>query len=246
MYLPTRPTRRRGLSLLEVLVALAIFLLSFVAIGKLVTLATDRAVDVQWQSEATRLAQSKLNEVICGAAPLQAASGTFEEDSEWEWSIDAEQDSDVPGLWIVSVTVTRTTGADEEPISSTLTQMVLDPSVRGSVFDTLTVTGSGDSAPSASTGGSSSPSGQQGQQAAGGAAAGGGTKAGGGNAKAPAGGNNAKAPGGGNNAKAPGGGNNARTPGGGNNKAPAGGNNNANTKGGGNNSANTKGGASKP
>ena len=53
MYLPKRPVSvRRGLSLLEVLVALAIFLLSFVAIGRLTSLASDRALDVEYQSQA--------------------------------------------------------------------------------------------------------------------------------------------------------------------------------------------------
>ncbi len=165
MYLPTPPAApRRGLSLLEVLVALTIFLLSFVAIGRLVTLASDQAVDVQYQSQATRLAQSKLNEVIAGAVPLQGASGSFDEDPDWQWSVDAEQNGGVTGLWNVTVTVTRASDSGD-PISSTLTQMVLDPSVRGSVFDSVVVTGSGDTAPSGGASSSSSSSAAQNQQA---------------------------------------------------------------------------------
>ena len=38
---------RHGLSLLEVLVALTIFLLAFVALGQLIVMGTDRAQDVQ-------------------------------------------------------------------------------------------------------------------------------------------------------------------------------------------------------
>ena len=109
MLLPIRPAHpRRGLSLLEVLVALAIFLLSFVAIGRLVTLAGDQALEVQYQSQAARLAQSKLNEVIAGVVPLQgAASGTFDEDEDWHWSIDTEQNGNIANLWTVTVTVNR-------------------------------------------------------------------------------------------------------------------------------------------
>ncbi len=164
MYLPTRlVAARRGLSLLEVLVALTIFLLSFVAIGRLVSLASDQAVEVQYQSQGTRLAQSKLNEVIAGAVPLQGASGSFDEDPDWQWSVDAQQNSDVTGLWTVTVTVKRAVG-ESEPITATLTQMVLDPSVRGSVFDTVSITGASDTAPSGGSTTSSAASASQAQQ----------------------------------------------------------------------------------
>src|SRR5947208_9569279 len=112
MLLPSRPSSpRRGLSLLEVLVALAIFLLSFVAIGRLVTLASDHAIELQQQSQATRLAQSKLNEVLCGALTLESAEGSFDEDADWQWSVDAEQGT--AGLWTVTVTVKRPGGEPE-------------------------------------------------------------------------------------------------------------------------------------
>jgi type II secretion system protein I len=176
MLLPSRPlASRHGLSLLEVLVALAIFLLSFVAIGRLVTLASDHALDIQQQSQATRLAQSKLNEVIAGIESLQGGSGSFEEDPGWQWTVEAEQSSDVPNLWTVTVTVTHP-GEEGNDVTATLSQMVMDPSIRGSVFDQITVTGSTDTAP-ANTG--STPS-QSGTGAAGGqgAAAGGAAAAG--------------------------------------------------------------------
>jgi general secretion pathway protein I len=171
MLLPPRPVAsRRGLSLLEVLVALAIFLLSFVAIGRLVTLASDHALDIQQQSQATRLAQSKLNEVIAGIESLQGGSGSFEEDPGWQWTVEAEQSSDVPNLWTVTVTVTHP-GEEGNDVTATLSQMVMDPSIRGSVFDQITVTGSTDTAP-ANTGSTPSQSGSAAQSgAAGGAAA---------------------------------------------------------------------------
>jgi type II secretion system protein I len=178
MYLPTRPAKvRPGLSLLEVLVALTIFLLSFVAIGKLVTYSSDKAIEIQYQSHATRLAQSKMNEVIAGVVPLEGGgSGNFEEDPEWHWSVEAEQGGDVSNLWTVTVTVSRTFGGGEE-VSSSLTQMVLDPSIRGSVFDQVGVTGSADTGPTG--GGSGSSGGASGQQGAGGGAGAGGGRGGG-------------------------------------------------------------------
>ena len=61
---------RPGLTLLEVLVALAIFLLSFAAISQLVTTAGHRALEARRKEEAARLARSKLAEVFAGAVPL--------------------------------------------------------------------------------------------------------------------------------------------------------------------------------
>ena len=135
------------------------------------------------KAKLTRLAQSKLNEVVGGAVPLQGGSGTFDEDSDWHWSVDASQ-NDVANLWTVTVTVTRPSSGGEE-ISSTLTQMVLDPSIRGSVFDAVAVTGSADTAPSggsnaSGSGGSSGQGGAAGGGAMGGGAMGGGAGKGGG------------------------------------------------------------------
>jgi type II secretion system protein I len=206
MVLSARPVARPGLSLLEVLVALAIFLMSFIAIGRLVTFSTDHALDVQMQSQATQMAQSKLNEVIIGSLPLSSQSGTIDQDTAWNWSVDAEQ-GDLAALWTVKVRVWRQ--VDDHEVESTLTQMVLDPTYRGSIFDQMTVTGISDTAPANSGNSSSaSPNSSGGQQGATGAAA----VAGGSNAKG--GNNNAKGGGmtGGNNAKGGGmtGGNNAK------------------------------------
>jgi prepilin-type N-terminal cleavage/methylation domain-containing protein len=218
---PRPPTPRRGLSLLEVLVALAIFLLSFVAIGRLVTLASDHAVDIQQQSEATRLAQSKINEVLCGSLGLQSAEG---DEDEWHWSIDAEQNTSVNGLWTVTATVTRP--GSEPEVSATVSQMVFDPTMRGSVFDTVTVTGSTDAAPTnGSTGSGQGTGGQTGGGAMAGGAAGGAARGGGaakGGGMGGAGGNN-------NNTRpTPGNNNNRPTPGNNNNRPTPGNNNNNN------------------
>ena len=85
MRLPARPAPRSGLSLLEVLAALSIFLMSFVAIGRLVSVASDHALEVEMQSQAAQLAQSKLNEVVSGALPLSSQNGTVDEDPDWQW-----------------------------------------------------------------------------------------------------------------------------------------------------------------
>src|SRR5437763_13616895 len=86
-------TRRAGLSLIEVLVALAIFLLSLVALGQLVQIGTDRAIDVQERSQASTYSRSALAQVTAGIVPITGQGTTaFDDDSNRSWSVDAEAD----------------------------------------------------------------------------------------------------------------------------------------------------------
>jgi type II secretion system protein I len=124
---------RRGVTLLEVLVSLSIFLFSLIAIAHLISVGADQAVAVQEESRATQLCQSKLAEVVWGIEPLGSSGGSFDE-PDWSWSQDSTQ-SDLTGLWNVKVTV-RKEHSDGSAFEFSLTQMVLDPSYRGSTFDT--------------------------------------------------------------------------------------------------------------
>jgi len=126
---------RHGFSLLEVLVALAIFLFGLIAIGQLITLGSDRALEVQFQTQAVQLCQAKMAEVVAGAVPLSSqADAKFDEDPDWSWSLEAEQDSSSSLLWNVKVTVTHPR-PDGSKMEASLSQMVLDPSQRGSATD---------------------------------------------------------------------------------------------------------------
>jgi type II secretory pathway pseudopilin PulG len=142
------------LSLLEVLVALSIFLFTMIAIGRLASMGGDRAMDVQQQARATQLCQSKLAEVVAGAVQLtQQSNVPFDEDPQWDWSLDCQQNS-VAGLWTVSVKVGKNR-ADGSRVESTITQMVLDPSLRGGISapsTTSSSSGSSNTTPT-STGG---------------------------------------------------------------------------------------------
>jgi len=132
---------RRAFSLLEVIVALAIFLMSIVVLGQLVTMGGERALDIDHEGEAALLAQSKMAEVIWGAVPLQSTSDqSFDEAPDYKWSLTADQNSTVANLWNVTVTVSRNRG-DGSNVESVLSQMILDPSVRGSSQDTITISG---------------------------------------------------------------------------------------------------------
>lgn len=155
---------RPGLSLLEVLVALAIFLIAMGVLGHMINVATDRAVEVQQRGEAAQLCQSKLNEVMAGAIELVSQTDTpLDEDPNWLWSMEPES-TEIPGLWRVNVRVSRERGNGER-IKVAMAQMMLDPSIRGSAFDTPAAavatpdtasSGTTDSGSSSGTGGTSS------------------------------------------------------------------------------------------
>jgi hypothetical protein len=123
------PARRQGLSLLEVIVALVVFLFGLIGLGTLMTQGKDHAQAVQLQTQAIQLCQAKMGEVMAGAIPLNGpqADSPLDEDPDWKWSMDAEQ-GPVTGLLVVSIRVTRT----GSQIEATLNQMVLDPTIRGS------------------------------------------------------------------------------------------------------------------
>jgi type II secretion system protein I len=124
------PTRRSGLSLLEVLVALAIFLIALVAVFGLVNYGADRGAVAAMKSAGTRLAQSKLAEVEAGVIPVSGGgSGQFDgDDAAWNWSVEPSAAS-VPNVYSVTVRVSREyRGRQFEVV---LTQMVFDPTQMG-------------------------------------------------------------------------------------------------------------------
>jgi hypothetical protein len=114
---------------LEVILSLAILVMSLTAIGVLINMGSEHEMQARLQNAGTRLAQSKLSEVEAGIAPLEEGTGDFgENEPGWNWSIQAEDQG--LNLWLVSVTVSREYRGTTIQIS--LTQMMLDPAYRGS------------------------------------------------------------------------------------------------------------------
>ena len=118
---------RTGLSLLEVLVSLAIFLIALSAIATLIDTANTQASDAAGTNTATRLAQSKLGEVEAGLIGVaDGGSGQFEgDDAVWSWEVTSAA-TGVINLYDVSVRVYRPEG---RPLEVTLHQTIYDPAL---------------------------------------------------------------------------------------------------------------------
>jgi len=124
---------RPGITLLEVIVSLAIFMFSIVALGHLVNVATDRAMQAQLKQQAGFMCQSKLAEIAAGAESMSSQADTaFPENADWQWSSECSE-ANIAGLWKVKVRVSRTIPSGR--IEVNLTQFVLDPTMRGSTAD---------------------------------------------------------------------------------------------------------------
>ena len=99
--------RRRGLSLLEVLVALAVFLFSYAAIWQLMNMAGDQAIELATRNEATRIGQSVLARIAIGDLPMESSGDmSYDDDADYSYSVDV-QEGVVESLQLVSVTVTH-------------------------------------------------------------------------------------------------------------------------------------------
>ncbi len=150
-----RKNRRSGLSLLEVLTALAIFMLSVVVISQMVDSASRTAFRSQKLTKAALLAESKMAELSWGIEPLQSAGATSYDIGEpgWSYAIEVEPENwsnvqvdgqAVAGLNLVHVTVTWTRPGGGDEIDYTLSRMMLDPRLRApAAQQTATTSGSG-------------------------------------------------------------------------------------------------------
>src|SRR5262249_30080168 len=155
--------RRRGVSLLESLISVAILFISVISINQLLDTAGEQAERVRQRSLAAQLCQSKMAEVVAGAAPLSSGSGAVDELPGWRLTVEPEE-PDVCGLGRVRVSV----GGGNGDAAVSLDQLVLDPSKRGSVLDPAAPSGTDSTGQSSSGMGGSSDTGGTTQPSTGG------------------------------------------------------------------------------
>jgi prepilin-type N-terminal cleavage/methylation domain-containing protein len=147
--------RRHGLTLLEVLVATAIFLIAMGALLQLLFVANNASYEAKVLSQAAHLAQSKLAELRVGALGFQSVSDQpLDDDPTFRWSLEVGQ-GPFPGTFqaIVRVYRLRPNGT---PIQVELSEYVLNPEQIGSTMDVGPVLNN-QSAPEMEDSGSSDP-----------------------------------------------------------------------------------------
>ncbi len=102
-----RARARRGLSLLEVILSIAILGGAMVVIGKLYNLGYRSANHVRVRNEANILADSKMAEIASGVLELESAGDSpIDSSPGWTYSVTVEN-SNQPGLFLVTVFVRR-------------------------------------------------------------------------------------------------------------------------------------------
>lgn len=118
---------RRGLSLMEVIVAIAILGGALAVIGNLVFLGAKAASNTRLYSEAQILCDAKMAEISAGILPLQSASGTpVEENPDWLYIVEIGQTA-VTGLLSVTVTVQQSPTVTANPTPFSLMRWLPDP-----------------------------------------------------------------------------------------------------------------------
>lgn len=126
------PRRRTGLTLYEVVLAFAIFMLAMAAISQVLTVGTRAALNSQLQSQAALLAESKMAEVVAGAQPMTPTANELfsEDDPSWMWDMEVTDASRVSaaGLKEVTLTVRHSSNAGENAVY-TIRRYVRDPMI---------------------------------------------------------------------------------------------------------------------
>jgi len=109
------------------MLALAIFLGAFAAIGQVIDLGRQASVEGQLENEAVLRAQTKLAEVIAGIEPMSAMQQqAFEDDPNWTWGLTM---GDAPHVDVLGLTITveHTRPNGTVDAAFVLTRFVRDP-----------------------------------------------------------------------------------------------------------------------
>jgi prepilin-type N-terminal cleavage/methylation domain-containing protein len=131
---------RPGLSLLEVMLAIAILGLALATMGELVRIGTQAAGESRDLTKAQILCEGLMSELAAGVIPLESAEETpLELDPEWTYSVTVGP-VDEGGLLGVTVMVQKVLEEGERPVYFTLSRWMIDPLLE-QVVDSATILG---------------------------------------------------------------------------------------------------------
>jgi type II secretion system protein I len=119
--------RRRGLTLFELLLALAIFLGSVAALAHLINTGSQAAVQGRLQTRAILRCESKMAEILAGVESMQSARNVpFSDDRNWKWNLDVRE-GPLPGLLELTLAVSHTGNGPLSNTSYALNRYVRHP-----------------------------------------------------------------------------------------------------------------------
>lgn len=137
-------TSRRGLSLLEVMLALAILGVSLAAIGELMRIGARNAEMARDLTTAQLLCESTMAEIQLGFLPMQTAGPIEVTDLQyqldWLYTITVEP-IDQEGLTSVWVRIEQNPEVFSRPVSFTVTRWMIDPTIVAQTGESLMTTG---------------------------------------------------------------------------------------------------------
>jgi len=127
-------TSRNGLTLLEIVLAIGIFLAATSGILRLTSIGAKASTNARLQSEALMRCESRLAEILAGRAAAKTTDeSVFVDDAGWSWQVRVERHSTrIAGdadsiisdyLKTISVTVRRRNSLDEVIALSTLSRI---------------------------------------------------------------------------------------------------------------------------
>lgn len=124
-----RESNRQGLSLLEVIISVAIFLGALTTVMQGLTIGQRSELSARLQSEAVLRCEAKMGEIICGAIEANTSQGnTFDDDETGKWQWNAEvTDGGATGLLEVTVLVEHKPGGEDANAAFTLVRLMRDP-----------------------------------------------------------------------------------------------------------------------
>lgn len=118
---------RKGLSLLEVILAIAILGGAMVVLTQLINIGHRAAMDARDLSEAQILCDAKISEVSAGVLPTNTVNGAeIVEAPGWQYSLSVDKAA-IDGLLVVDCTVSQDPSQFQAPVSFRLVRWIPDP-----------------------------------------------------------------------------------------------------------------------